>query len=132
MVFALQTEGESISKLEKADVLELTVRHLRKLKSHGALGLETDRYTAGYSACATEVGRVLSTLPDTSIAPRLMSHLGQRLNGTIETHVAPVKPLSVRVAVGPDMRSKVISPGSDSDQGYISGRESCTPSPTER
>merc|ERR1712141_947919 len=31
MVFALQTEGESISKLEKADVLELTVNHLRKL-----------------------------------------------------------------------------------------------------
>merc|ERR1711935_1118432 len=32
MVFALQTEGESISKLEKADVLELTVKHLRRLK----------------------------------------------------------------------------------------------------
>ena len=39
MVGALQTEGESITKLEKADVLELTVRHLRKLKAHGALGL---------------------------------------------------------------------------------------------
>merc|ERR1711862_891814 len=33
MMFALQSEGESISKLEKADVLELTVKHLRKLKS---------------------------------------------------------------------------------------------------
>merc|ERR1712242_226786 len=32
MMFALQSEGESISKLEKADVLELTVKHLRKLK----------------------------------------------------------------------------------------------------
>merc|ERR1712111_235181 len=32
MVFALQSEGESITKLEKADVLELTVKHLRKLK----------------------------------------------------------------------------------------------------
>ena len=29
MVAALQKEGESITKLEKADVLELTVRHLR-------------------------------------------------------------------------------------------------------
>ena len=32
MMFALQSEGESISKLEKADVLELTLKHLRKLK----------------------------------------------------------------------------------------------------
>ena len=29
MVAALQSEGESITKLEKADVLELTVRHLQ-------------------------------------------------------------------------------------------------------
>merc|ERR1712241_362991 len=39
MVFALQTEGESISKLEKADVLELTVNHLRKLKRQQMLSL---------------------------------------------------------------------------------------------
>merc|ERR1712156_742106 len=32
MVTALQSEGESITKLEKADVLELTVKHLQKLK----------------------------------------------------------------------------------------------------
>ena len=56
MVAALQTEGESITKLEKADVLELTVRHLRKLKAYGALGLTPtvsykDRFCAGYSLC---------------------------------------------------------------------------------
>merc|ERR1712107_635136 len=39
MVFALQAEGESISKLEKADVLELTVNHLRKLKRQQMLSL---------------------------------------------------------------------------------------------
>merc|ERR1712218_748548 len=39
MVAALQQDGESITKLEKADVLELTVRHLRKLKVQGRLGL---------------------------------------------------------------------------------------------
>merc|ERR1712158_78413 len=37
MVVALQSEGESITKLEKADVLELTVRHLQKLKQHNIL-----------------------------------------------------------------------------------------------
>merc|ERR1719435_571265 len=65
MVFALQTEGESISKLEKADVLELTVSHLRKLKAHGALGLSPpaihlERYRAGYTLCAAEVSKFVT------------------------------------------------------------------------
>merc|ERR1719245_1083459 len=55
MVHALQTEGESITKLEKADVLELTVRHLRKLRRQEMLSLspltsEQDSYRAGYTA----------------------------------------------------------------------------------
>merc|ERR1712241_1547901 len=81
MVYALQSEGESISKLEKADVLELTVKHLRKLKRQQMLtvnpGLDMDRYRAGYTTCATEVSRCLaSTGVDISIGSRLMSHLG--------------------------------------------------------
>ena len=47
MVAALQSEGESITKLEKADVLELTVRHLRKLKEQNALGLTPQATYAG-------------------------------------------------------------------------------------
>merc|ERR1712061_173915 len=39
MMHALQTEEENISKLEKADVLELTVKHLRKLKAANSLGV---------------------------------------------------------------------------------------------
>ena len=31
MTVALQAEGENVSKLEKADILELTVKHLHKL-----------------------------------------------------------------------------------------------------
>merc|ERR1712055_148741 len=65
MGFALQTEGESISKLEKADVLELTVSHLRKLKRQQMLTLnphmEVDRFHAGFTACASEVSRVLAS-----------------------------------------------------------------------
>merc|ERR1712127_298117 len=86
MVFALQTEGESISKLEKADVLELTVKHLRKLKRQQMLavnpGLELDRYRDGYTTCATEVSRCLTSAPtvDSAVSGRLMTHLGQRLS----------------------------------------------------
>merc|ERR1711937_602825 len=85
MVHALQTERESITKLEKADVLELTVRHLQKLKRQQLLTLnphlEQDRYHAGYTACATEVSRCLNTIPgvDITITTRMMSHLGQKL-----------------------------------------------------
>merc|ERR1712027_9981 len=42
MVFAIQSEGDAINKLEKADVLELTVQHLQfgtDLMSHLGSGL---------------------------------------------------------------------------------------------
>jgi len=134
MVHALQTEGESITKLEKADVLELTVRHLQKLKRQQLLTLnphlEQDRYHAGYTACATEVNRCLTTIPgvDMSISTRMMSHLGQKLT-ILDT--ARVTPLTVRVPIPQYHHTpqKLSSPTSDSDHGYNSGRDS-TPSPT--
>ena len=118
MVYALQTEGESISKLEKADVLELTVKHLRKLKRQQMLahnpGLELDRFHAGYTACATEVSKCLaSTGVDVTVGSRLMGHLGHKLN-TIE--VSRVSPLRVRVPSSPS-----------SDCGYSS---ESSPSPS--
>ena len=70
MVYAMQSEGESITKLEKADVLELTVRHLQKLKRQQQLqanpGLDMDRYQAGYTACVS-VWR--KTLPPACLPP---------------------------------------------------------------
>merc|ERR1712083_538925 len=133
MVDALQTEGESIAKLEKADVLELTVRHLQKLKRQQMLALnpqvDLDRYHAGYTACATEVSRCLASVPgvDITLGTRLMSHLGQKLN-TIEN--ARVSPLSLQV---PQPRMpvyhKMASPVSDAG-GYSSERDA-SPSPNE-
>ena len=120
MVFALQTEGENISKLEKADVLELTVRHLQKLKRQQMLALnpalDLDRFHAGYTACATEVSKCLaSTGVDITVGSRLMSHLGHKLH-TIES--TRISPLQVKVPSSPA-----------SDCGYSSGRDS-TPSPS--
>merc|ERR1719495_2816089 len=116
MVFALQTEGESISKLEKADVLELTVKHLRKLKRQQMLSLnpslDMDRFHAGYTACATEVSRTLaSTGVDISIGSRLMSHLGHKLNTIEASHISP---LTVRVPEPlPVKMMQMPSPSSD-------------------
>ena len=129
MVFAMQSEGESISKLEKADVLELTVKHLRKLKRQQMLALnpalDMDRFHAGYTTCATEVSRTLaSTGVDISIGSRLMSHLGHKLNNIEHSRVAP---LAIRV---PEQRTPkhLRLPSPSSDAGYESGRDS-SPSP---
>ena len=129
MVFALQTEGESISKLEKADVLELTVNHLRKLKRQQMLSLnpqlDLDRFHAGFTTCATEVSRSLaSTGVDITIGSRLMGHLGHKLN-TIES--SRVAPLTIRT---PEHRvpKHLRLPSPASDCGYSSGRDA-TPSP---
>merc|ERR1712240_438652 len=130
MVFALQAEGESISKLEKADVLELTVSHLRKLKRQQMLtlnpALDLDRFHAGYTTCATEVSRSLaSTGVDVNIGSRLMGHLGHTLNTIEKSRIAP---LSVRVphSTSNTKLHRMESPSSDG--GYSSGRDS-TPSP---
>ena len=85
MVCALQAEGESITKLEKADVLELTLKHLQKLKRQQLLksnpAIDMDRYRAGYTACASEVGRFMSSIPGVNInfGTHLMSHLGDQV-----------------------------------------------------
>ena len=90
MVAALQTEGESITKLEKADVLELTVRHLRKLKAYGALGLTPtasyiDRFCAGYSLCASEVSKFLTSSPANGVDVAIVARLLHRLSVTLRT-----------------------------------------------
>ena len=126
MVAALQKEGESITKLEKADVLELTVRHLRKLRRQEMLTLnpqsEQENYRAGYTACATEISQCLTRVApsvDLTTRTRLMSHLGHKLA------LAPVR--------GPPVLQFHLKPSpplpQEADLGYNSGRDS-TPSPS--
>lgn len=81
MVTTLQTEGENVSKLEKADILELTVRHLHTLKRHDRLvaNPETtyvDRFKAGFSMCANEVGSFLVNSVQPTASAKLLQHLG--------------------------------------------------------
>ncbi|TRY79160.1 hypothetical protein TCAL_08339 [Tigriopus californicus] len=91
MVGALQAEGESISKLEKADVLELTVKHLRKLKRQNALGLTPEatyvgKFRAGYTHCAHEVSKFVTGNSgiDLQVSTRLIAHLGSNIR-SLET-----------------------------------------------
>lgn len=84
MVTALQSEGENVSKLEKADILELTVRHLHNLKRQHQLVIAPeqsypDRFRAGFTQCAQEVSHYLSAPMENSnpaAGRKLLQHLG--------------------------------------------------------
>ena len=125
MVFAMQSEGESITKLEKADVLEITVRHLQKLKRQQQLqiqpGLDTDRYRAGYMSCIGEVSRFLTVVPGVNpgFGHSLMNHLSQNVSRSNED--------SATSAVKPQMRPRMSVSPVGSDGGYNSGRDSNSP-----
>lgn len=152
MVTALQSEGENVSKLEKADILELTVRHLHKLRRQQRLVnnspvIDSDRFRAGFTHAANEVSRCLAQTPgvDIHLGTKLMTHLGHRLND-----LDKVQPLSIQVGAqsvvtsasatvgGQTMYSPPTSPSVCSENQYgmpltpASSSQSChsqTPSP---
>ena len=138
MMSTFESEGESVNKLEKADVLELTVRHLQKLKHQQLLRLnptlDQDRFRSGYTACANEVSRFLSTVPGVSLhfGTDLMSHLGTNLNRTNAPLSVNTVSTSSSASPAPSSSSSLhnmsIPMSPNSDGGYNSGRDS-TPSP---
>ena len=117
MVNTLQAEGESITKLEKADVLELTVKHLRKLKRKNALGLTPQatyagRFRAGYSHCAQEVSKFMShhnpTNVDSATSARLLSHLANCLH-TLDAMAPSVMAMAMAPIGGPSSMPSQLS-----------------------
>ncbi|GLG94067.1 Protein deadpan [Gryllus bimaculatus] len=89
MVSALAAEGENVAKLEKADILELTVRHLHRLRRRRRLAATpeaayADRFRAGFSQCAAEVSQFLSGA-DPAAAARVLPHLGACLGAASRT-----------------------------------------------
>lgn len=75
-----KAENTKHSKLEKADILELTVRHFQR---HRSLDVKAvNQYKAGYVDCVREVQRYLETpdaqtmtLIDAGVRQRLLRHL---------------------------------------------------------
>ncbi|XP_028650867.1 hairy-related 6 [Erpetoichthys calabaricus] len=80
---ALKKDSSRHSKLEKADILEMTVKHLRNLqRAQMTAALNSDptvlgKYRAGFSECMNEVTRFLSTCEgvNTEVRTRLLGHL---------------------------------------------------------
>lgn len=80
---ALKKDSSRHSKLEKADILEMTVKHLRNLQRvQLTTALAADptvmgKYRAGFNECMNEVTRFLSTCEgvNADIRSRLLGHL---------------------------------------------------------
>ena len=89
LVSVLQAEGEAVTRLEKADILELTVRHVRKLSQRRRLALPTPtvkhqqeredvaRFQQGFVAAAQQVQTFLMSTNslEPAVSTRLLSHL---------------------------------------------------------
>ncbi|CAG5045369.1 unnamed protein product [Parnassius apollo] len=89
------------SKLEKADILEMTVKHLQTLQRQQlAAAIAADpavlqRFKSGFGDCAVEVRRYLSRLASvpTGLRYRLGNHLNSCLSGIERLHPADYPPL---------------------------------------
>ncbi|XP_027235570.2 protein hairy [Penaeus vannamei] len=82
---ALKKDPSRYSKLEKADILEMTVRHVQALHRHESAGVrgrmaggdEMSKYRAGFAQCAAEVSRYLSGMDGLphDLHANVLSHL---------------------------------------------------------
>jgi hairy-and-enhancer-of-split protein len=97
MTVALQAEGENVSKLEKADILELTVRHLHKLNQSRRLLVrnpleDLQKFQAGYSSCAQEAATFLLSTPgvDVRLSQRLLGHLSSTAGPAMAANMVPL------------------------------------------
>ncbi|XP_012269110.2 protein hairy [Athalia rosae] len=80
---AMKKDPARHSKLEKADILEMTVKHLQTVQRQQlTTAVATDpavltKFRSGFSECATEVSRYVSHLEnvDPVVRQRLVSHL---------------------------------------------------------
>ncbi|XP_023297742.2 enhancer of split mdelta protein [Lucilia cuprina] len=91
IVDTMEQQGEHVNKLEKADILEMTVSYLRNQKGAGAnetttndltkRPLNVEKFREGYTQAAYEVSKVFSTVPGLNVdfGTRLMKHLGYQL-----------------------------------------------------
>uniref|UniRef100_A0A8D0NH13 Transcription factor HES-4 n=1 Tax=Sus scrofa TaxID=9823 RepID=A0A8D0NH13_PIG len=103
---ALRKESSRHSKLEKADILEMTVRHLQSLRRvQVTAALSADpavlgKYRAGFNECLAEVNRFLVGCEGVpaDVRSRLLGHLAACL-GQLGPPLRPVPPSLVAEAL---------------------------------
>uniref|UniRef100_A0A8C9EJ29 Orange domain-containing protein n=1 Tax=Pavo cristatus TaxID=9049 RepID=A0A8C9EJ29_PAVCR len=76
------------SKLEKADILEMTVKHLQNIQNSKLMG----KYSTGYIQCMHEVHNLLLTCEwmDKTLGARLLNHLLKSLPSSLGPSQQPL------------------------------------------
>lgn len=101
---AMRKDTNQYSKLEKADILEMTVKHLRQLqRQHVSSAISHDptvatKYKAGFNECANEVVRYLGSVHgvEDNVRSKLMNHLGNVVS-TVNSPTEQCAPLNVQI-----------------------------------
>ncbi|EHH16864.1 hypothetical protein EGK_12230 [Macaca mulatta] len=137
---ALKKDSSRHSKLEKADILEMTVKHLRNLqRAQMTAALSTDpsvlgKYRAGFSECMNEVTRFLSTCEgvNTEVRTRLLGHLANcmtQINAmTYPGQPAPDGQFAFLIPNGAFAHSGPVIPVYTSNSGTSVGPNAVSPS----
>ncbi|KAM9790195.1 transcription factor HES-1-like [Syngnathus typhle] len=123
---ALKKDSSRHSKLEKADILEMTVKHLRNLQRFQMTAVVTTdssvlgKYRAGFSECVGEVTRYLSTCDEVNsdARTRLLSHLAARVSqmnavNFYTPHSGPLGQTGINAIQGPCKSISPVGPPAD-------------------
>ncbi|XP_022210232.2 enhancer of split m7 protein [Drosophila obscura] len=127
------TVSNGDGKFDRADILEVTVDHLRKLKqarieataAAAKVASTTNAeqsFRDGFIRAADEVSRALASLPNVDVVfgTHLMTHLGMRLNQLEMPRAAP-RPINAPLSI-------ICGGNSSSSSSSISSRSSMAPS----
>lgn len=132
---AMKKDATHYSKLEKADILEMTVKYLRSMQRRqitSAMAADPTvaaKYSLGYAECASEVARYLGASQgiDDNVRNRVMNHITSNCqsSSTLRNGNYPLQPLHVQIPANRhDTRSLssdrllVQFPDQSSDYGY--------------
>ncbi|GIY05840.1 transcription factor HES-4-B [Caerostris darwini] len=105
MLDALKKDNARHSKLEKADILEMTVKYLKNLQRQQMTPdpAAMSKYRSGFAECANEVSRFVNRMDgsvDPAVRQRLLNHLANCLNGM--NNPTPLPPVHVQVGPTPE------------------------------
>lgn len=103
---AMRKDSSQYSKLEKADILEMTVKHLRSLqRQQMSSAMASDptvmtKYRSGFNECTNEVMRYLGSVQNVNddVRSRLVNHLtscSQTVNATTQTAQSQPQQLNI-------------------------------------
>lgn len=96
---AMKKDVSRYSKMEKADILEMTVKYLRSLNTERTLHIKQHqedasaiaKYRAGFNECAAKVSQFLMTADNITVPVRtqLLSHLASTCQQQKDPHHSP-------------------------------------------